>query len=300
MFIYGLKGGENIFSQESKGNIDGSGFEKHDEADSVYKDLLKGEVTQSVRELRHEMYYSERKSNDYIYKGGGIAEKRNKVFDYDGHIEESDGHKVILVQDNIEDCGSLSDNIVDDYKTKNYRKFTLSVKRDFIPSFRIEEYTTKLVVKDLGDGNVILDIYVSEYPKQFNQRHKFFLSEVNRIYEGYVQSPIIDFDEIEFVSFRAYGCDDYRYFKYGNVKFADMLRFDGSFVFRFTATPVINGYDLIEDYFDAVTQKKSDEREEREGCSMDFNALAQSKSAHNADNSDDVYIFDDLRRENEQ
>ena len=39
---------------------DGSGIEQQKEVNSVYKDLLRGELTQEVIELRHEMYFAER------------------------------------------------------------------------------------------------------------------------------------------------------------------------------------------------------------------------------------------------
>lgn len=277
MLMYGLKGGEDVISSHSKGTTDGPINEQHDEEQSVYKDLLKGEVTQAVRELRHEMYYSERKANKYIYKGNGLVEERS-IYEYNGNIDLSDGNKVLIVQENIEDSGMLSENIADDLKTKSKREFTIKIERDFIPTFRLEEFATKLVVKDLGDGNVLLDIYVSEYPKQFVRRHRPFVNEINKIYEGDVRSSVIDFNTLGFMSFKAYGTDDYKMYKYNNVEFADILRFDGSFVLRFTAHPLVNGFDTIEEFYDKIAQEKSDKKELRENGQMDFADYADKMS----------------------
>ena len=52
-----------------------------DEENNVLHDLLRGEVTQEVRELRHEMYYAERESHKYKYTGNGTAVKKNSLYD---------------------------------------------------------------------------------------------------------------------------------------------------------------------------------------------------------------------------
>ena len=61
-------------NKEADNKIDGSlSIEQESESKSVYDDLLRGEVTERVRELRHEMYYSERKSKEYLYIGNGLV-----------------------------------------------------------------------------------------------------------------------------------------------------------------------------------------------------------------------------------
>ena len=50
---------------------DGVGIEQKKEVDNVYSQMLRGEVTEEVKELRYEMYQADRKSHDYVYSGGG-------------------------------------------------------------------------------------------------------------------------------------------------------------------------------------------------------------------------------------
>ena len=85
--FYGMRSADKLLSTSNTDNeIDANGIggiEQQQEQQSVYKDLLNGVVTEQVRQLRHEMYYAERKSREYQYGGGGTA-KKTSMFDYQG------------------------------------------------------------------------------------------------------------------------------------------------------------------------------------------------------------------------
>ena len=66
----------------------GSSIEQQKEVQNVYKDMLKGELTQEVIELRHEMYFAERASKKYKYTGNGRAIKQNNINEYKKREEE--------------------------------------------------------------------------------------------------------------------------------------------------------------------------------------------------------------------
>ena len=172
---WGMRGADKLISESNKESDGGeiAGIEQQKESESVYADLLRGEVTQQVKELRHEMYYSERKSHEYEYAGGGNAVKKNNFFGYSGKIEESDGYPVRVIQENKEDPSSvLAEGALDltayekDYRLKEKREFTIKIGRTFIPSYRIEQYATKVVVKNFAQDRAIIDIYVPIYEKQ--------------------------------------------------------------------------------------------------------------------------------------
>lgn len=274
LLFSGLKKADDLFSAK-KSSQDGNGsMEQQYEADSVYNDMIRGEVTQEVKELRHEMYYAERKSHHYIYNGEDRGELR-QVLDYSGHIENSDNHKVWIVQENKEDTGSLIENLQDDFKNKNHRSFTIQIERDFIPSFRLEEFINKIVVKSIDENKCVLDLYTSQYMKQFMTRHRPFIAELNRIYEGDTRSPLLQFNSLEFVTSNAYGADDLMLFKFINPEFVDILKFDGNFVLRYAADININGFDIIKEFYDEDTQKKSDNKEMRKNAVFDFNVAQQ-------------------------
>ena len=295
----GLKRADSIILEEGSEGEDGVGIEQKKETQSVYKDLLRGEVTQEVKELRHEMYYAERKSYGYKYLADGRAVKKNSIFDYSGKIETSDGNKVEIVLENHEDPSSLYENDIfcvgenvelgeralQDFRVKDKRDFTIVIDRDFVPSFRIEEFATKIVVKRIDSVNVLLDIYVPVYIKQFDKRSRMFHNRMDEIYMGDVRSDIIDFNELSFITFKAYGAEDLKRYKYNNIKFDDIISFDGSYVLRFSANVEENGYDIIEEFYDEIAAQKNEKHVPRKenGSAISFDAAVTKISEEEYD-----------------
>ena len=266
--MQGLRSADNLMTSQNKEDGDGSTIEQKKEVQNVYADLLRGEVTQEVRELRHEMYYAERLSHEYTYGGNGRVVKKNRMFNYNGNIEISDGYPIQVIQENREDITLTSD-------FKDTRDFTLKIGREFVPTMRIEEYTTKLVVKRIDKNKAILDFYTPIMPKQFDRRSRIFTNALGKIYEGDVKSDIIDFNRVAFTSYNAYGSDDLKEYEYNNIKFELILEFDGSYVLRFTAEIAKDGLDMIAEFYDETTAKKCEEHEMRKGAQMSYDAALE-------------------------
>ena len=291
------------------------GIEQQQEQQSVYKDLLKGEITQEVKELRHQMYFVERKSHEYEYNGGGHAKKRNNMFGYTGNVETSDGYKVKLVQDNKQVINGLDKEgvhivgkevILDESLKKGFNisdginaEYTVHCERDYYPRFRIERYTTKLVVKDVDDTHAIVDFYVPQYRQQFNNISKLFQAELDRIYQGDVRSDLVQFDKIWFKTSGCYGSDDMVLFEYDDVAFDNIIKFDGSYVLRFYCHILTNGKDGIDKVYNEEMAKKYENKEAREGATVDFEAMAAIKAREEIDVSEDLELLNKIKDDNE-
>lgn len=266
--MQGLRSADNLLTSQNKEDGDGTNIEQKKEVQNVYADLLRGEVTQEVRELRHEMYYAERLSHEYTYGGNGRVVKKNRMFNYNGNIDISDGYPIQVIQENKEDITLTSD-------FKDTRDFTLKITRDFIPTMRIEEYVTKLVVKRIDKDKVILDFYTPIMPRQFDRRSRIFTNMLGKIYEGDVRSDLIDIKGVAFTSYNAYGSDDLREYEYDGVKYELILEFDGSYVLRFTADIVKDGLDMITEFYDEATAKKCEEHEMRKGAQINYETAVE-------------------------
>ena len=291
--FWGLKSADKIaFGTNEDSSNAGTVLEQQNEQNSVYKDLLKGEVTQEVKELRHEMYFSERKSHKYKYIGNGVVTKKNEIFDYPGKIDKTDGFPLQILQPNIEDTGTLSENLSEaDYRIKDKKEFTIDIERDFIPRFRLEEFTNKLVVKRINENAVMLDFYTPIYKSQFNTIHKLFLKELEKIYMGDVRSDVIDFKQVEFISFRAFGTDDLKKYTYNNIEFDNILIFDGHYVIKFTADIVNDGEDLINEFYCKEEEEKSRIHAPRNenGQTIDFlTALCKAEDKYDYEQAKDL------------
>lgn len=302
--MHGLRGADELMTSQNKEGGDGSTIEQKKEVQNVYADLLRGEVTQEVRELRHEMYYAERLSHQYDYGGNGRAVKKNHMFSYNGNIEQSDGYPIQLIQDNREDVTLSAD--FNEFLIQNGkeaiskvvgREFTIKVKRDFVPTMRIEEYATKLVVKRISKDRVILDFYTPETPKQFDRRSRIFTNKLASIYEGDVRTDLIDFNGVSFVAYNAYGSDDLREYEYNNIKYELILTFDGNYILRFTADIVKDGTDMITEFYDESAAEKSDKHEMRKGANFSYEAGVEMIEKDNYDAETAEKLMGELKNE---
>lgn len=275
IFFKSLGKGDELLSTSNKNTNEAKiGIEAQNEIDSVYNDLVKKNLTEEVKELRHEMYFSERKSHKYTVDASGNSVIRT-AFGYSGNIENSDGNEVWVVQENFVDTMDFNDALKRYLNDDMRRDFTLEIERDFTPAFRIEEFINKIVLKKSANDNVIVDLYTTQYPKQFLVRHRPFIAEMNRIYEGDRRSSAIDFNALSFMSFKAYGTDDFIVYRFKDFEFIGILKYDGNFVLRYTAK--LDGYpeDLLLQYFNEAAQKKSDNKELRKNGAFSFE-LAQT------------------------
>lgn len=297
LLFKGLKNANDIAFTGNKdtdvGN--GSSIEQQKEVQSVYKDMLKGEITQEVIELRHEMYFAERASKKYKYTGNGRATKMNDIIKYNGDLETSDGLDISIVQENKEDVGSLLDyeiyNIGNevalgeksqgDLSKSKQKKFTINIKRDFLAKFNIEQYTEKIVIKQLNDDESIIDIYVNQYMKQFNNIHKLFLKQIEQIYTGDIRNDIIEFNSISFITNNAYGAEDLLEYEFNNIQFENIIRFNEFYVLRFLGKNVKYGNDLLNDVYDERTAKLNEEHAPRNNNMFEWNLALEDIEENN-------------------
>lgn len=256
---FGLKNTEDIILTQ-KDQLDSSGgINQHQvvEEERLSKALLKGEITRQVKELRYRTYNTADEAQKFMYYGNGIATKLDYKVDKLPPVEQSDGYTVKIVQTNE----SLSKTILDELENVGTygqdQDFIVKIERKCYPKFKLERFMTKIVVKIVDNDNVQLDLYVSKYPKQFEERlSKAFLSEIKEIQNGYTRSDIIEFDNIWFVTKNAYGSLNMRRYKFDNIKYKEITEFDGSYVIKFWAKVVESGTNLVDQYYDAIMANK--------------------------------------------
>lgn len=278
---------------------------------SVLQDLLRGEVTEEVKELRYEMYHVERESRKYEYSGGGHAKKRNELFDYPGKLETSDGLEIKLVQNNSPIVKSLIDegivchgedvNIDNSFNGKFQinrdveQEYRVKIERDFIPRFMLERYITKVVVKDADETHVVLDIYVPQYRGQYDNISKLFQSELKKIYEGNSRSDLLSFTSLEFATRNCYGSEDSFVFKYNKPVFHNIIKFDGDYVLRFYCEVEINGEDELAVYYHKETAEKFEKCAPRENATVDFEVLEGLERMKQYDSSEEEALLEEMR-----
>ena len=152
--------------------------------------------------------------------------------------------------------------------------------------------------KDEND-NHYLDLYFSKYLEKYNNVHKFFISELKRIYEGKeTRSDILLINLIEFTTKNAYGDNDDVVYKIELKDYRNIKEFDGNYILSFNAK-IKEKDDLIRLVYDKKSAEKFENktaRDERK-TSVKFNDIEQEDELKKK--NDEFYkqykaLFDEL------
>ena len=282
--FWGMKGVDSLLTSNQK-TQGGSAFEVSDDAGGgVFKDILEQKVTQEVQELRYTSYKVAKESKKYRYVGNGKVVKKteSQLSEKHGLIDETDNLPIILIQDSTLICEDVltSLNEVNNTNSKKvFHDYTIKIERDCIPRFRIENYVKKLVLKQ-ADGNYVLDLYCSKYPRQFSEKKdRAFLSELKRIKDGVARnSDMLDFQTLSFVTTNAWGVDDWFRFSFNDFELDGISEFDGNYIIRLGCQASLFMENLLDKIYSESAEKKYENKEAKENAVIDFNAYNQTDS----------------------
>lgn len=263
---------EKTMGVTKDGNITDNSVEEHISEDGVYADLLKGEVTQEVMEMRDSNYRGYKASFDFKYIGNGNVMKKENMTTPKLNVYNPDELQIVLIQDNklivqgiVEGSGN-AEREGDKVENKN-DKFSLTIERDVFPRFLLEKYIKKIVVRQ-GEKTKV-DLYCSTYARQFMPTDSLFITELKNIYEKKIKpSDTIDIESIEFVTESCYGSKDIVFFKFGDMVFESINMYDGNFVITYSAYPICDGLDLTEQYRTEEMDRKYENKELRENAKI--------------------------------
>lgn len=236
--------------------------------------LLRGELTEEVKQLRYRTYKVDREAKKYKYFSPTLALKKkegkdNKFISYDN----SDGLDVITIQD----CHPIIENIEDALNQienggrGEITKYNIEIERSFRPRFKIEEFLRKIVVKRFDDTHAILDFYFSKYPDKLflnsndkSFRSKAFIHEIESIKDKKVKSDMLDMEKLRFVTSHAYRQDDLIEFVFRNLFFREVKEFDGDYILQFKASIEHDGIDLTASYYNKTMDERYKNKEKKE------------------------------------
>lgn len=256
----GLKAADDKAMGVTKdGKATDNAVEEQVQEQGVLNDLLRGEVTQEVMELRDSNYRIFRHADDYSYLGNGnVVKKVKNMLQQDLNVYNPENHKVILIQDNklvvkgiVESAESYNldkdGDVVQDNKKEAY---TIKIEREVFPRFLIEKYIKKIVVRESDEEyKLFVDLYCSSYARQFNPTDSLFINELMNIYGKKVRNfDTVDITSIEFVTDKAYGADDITLYRFEDTEYQYMHMYDKDFVITYKVHPVCNGVDLTAQY----------------------------------------------------
>lgn len=250
---YGIHSADNIAFGDKKENlISGNDIVDLNEKDCVYTDLLNEQITQEVEDVRYSTYKVDRESTKYKYVGNGEVTKKNVLDEKHVNVYE-DEYPIQIIQLNDLIPSNKKEAIEQIVKygkeIKEEEEHPIKIERYFIPKFKIENKTNKIVVKRLKKDAVILELYISMYNHDKTPETKAFLSELKEIYESNKRSDFTDFLTLKFITYKAFGCENSHLFEYDNINYLSTIIYDGNYVLRFEANIVNDGKDILEKYY---------------------------------------------------
>lgn len=258
-FFHGLKSADEVMLSQTHGGGEVE-ITQEKQNGGVMNDIMQGKHTQEVEEFRDMTYRIYIESGKYQANvqwcedgpiTGTIHKKTLEDFLKHPPVLIHDGEKLRVIQDNFhiaKEMGELlkkGDNqSIYDYNT------TLEIKRSFLPSFHIEKFVTKIVIKSYGvENKAKIDLYVSSYASQFGKMDAILVARLNELFEGKIHSvDFLEMDGMGFSAYKAWNSDDLCLFKYNNIHFVNIEKFDGSFVLEFVGDVVSDGKNAAEKY----------------------------------------------------
>jgi hypothetical protein len=245
--------------------------------------LINGEMTEEVKELRWRIYKILKHANKlttnikgYESDGTPIVEttkkkpssNRLKKYKCD---DSDDEFKLIMVVPNdfnelntVEALDKMESDEIDraSYLTKFKTKGSILINRSHTPAFNIENYTDKLLIREISDKSVLLEFYVSKYPTE-DKRSRLAISEFKKILNGKHRSPVLDFDNVFFITDKAIGSESNLEYYFNVNKFHRIVEYAGNYVIKFVAEKVVFGDDILEKYRMSDLDEKYEKKERK-------------------------------------
>lgn len=255
---------KNSLSQRSEGLSTDTNQTMRLHQGKISDSLINGEVTQEVIDLRWRTYKilkaSESVTSGIVaYDKDGLpiiqtkqtnsAKFLNKVL-----LDKFDDYPLEMVIDNSEITVSMVEGMEDDniisneYFAKNKTEKPIKIFRDVVPNFEIENFTKQLKIRKIDEETRLLEFYVSAYPDEYNRVSRLFINNIKKAIKKSDSNTMLEIDDVEFVTYKSLGVNNFLNFKYKISKFDKIVEFNGFYVIKFIAQVTINGDEIFEKY----------------------------------------------------
>lgn len=259
--------------------------------------LTRGEITQEVKELRWRMYKVLQATDGVNVEITGYDDDGFpivKVKDARAHplrnvkVDEIDDCKVEMVVDNSEIFSGTDDAVdeeviegVNDSEIRDMdgdqtrtigeidgERFMTNVKgvrpviveRDIRPKFEIEKYSKKVVIRKFSEEQKMIEFHLSKYPDEFDRKTRLIVSTLKKGLTN-PRIPSLEISTVGFITNKTMGAKDFLLYKYKVDKVDKIIEFDGHYVVKFLAHPVINGESILEDFREEDLDKRYENKE---------------------------------------
>lgn len=257
----GFKVAENeMLTQKDTSNSNDVSIVEVQEENRLSKDLLKGEVTQQVEELRYRNYKVNRESKHYQYLGEGQAIKKE--------VKEKSSSYSFSINNNLV-CGSVLDGFKS-IETNDFGidKFTLTIITEDIPRFRLESYCKVLDI-DINEDVAYLKLHFSAFYDKYDSRGKTFVNELDKLenvsseYEIKRNEICSNIKSISFVTYKASNEDDLMLYTFNDIEYVEYYKNAFEFIITYKSK-TYDKVDLTDKFYSSTMDKKYQSNEKKD------------------------------------
>lgn len=276
----GLKVADEIIStNRSEGSSSVSNEVVNEDDGGLAGALLRGEVTEEVKELRHRVYKVDRNADRFSYISPTLSKERTDEDFWKSNVSvaNSEGNEIILIQENRikklnakESFEKFGEGDITLDVLQKYNRDMIFVYDGFNPDMNISLYTNRLVYRS-NELGYFIDLYISKYEDKsdiMNRRLIKLLSSMDNTIIG--SKGFTQIEHIEFMTIGAYKKQNGFFMSFGGFEYDSISEFDGNFVLTFKVDPEqTKSIDLYEQYFHDGVEKKYEIKAEREDRTFD-------------------------------
>jgi len=293
---------KNFLSQKSSEDTDELKKEQRHLQGTLADSLVRGEVTQEVKNLRWRIYkiikktkgvkllydktdengnnyYNSKKTND------NLLLKKIKLDEFDTfplemvvknneitlNSVDSINEFIKEYEESIKGENEFGDIIVKHGEINSIEYFAtikgekpVKIYREVPSKINIENYANKLNIRTINDDEKLIEFYITKYPNEYNKNSQLLIKEIQKIINKKVlNSTILDIKNIEFITYDVIGADDLLYFNYEVISFDKIIEFDGHYIIKFKCKVLNSGDDILLDYKEDELEKKYENKEKK-------------------------------------
>ena len=134
------------------------------------------------------------------------------------------------------------------YYFTNKSEKPIKINGEYTRRFYIENFAKKMNIRSISNDEKLLEFYISAYPDEYNRNSRLLISELKKIMNDGKKSDILEFNEVEFVTYKCIGVHDFKHYKFKDLAFDKIIEFNGNYVIKFKAMVSINGEDIMLKY----------------------------------------------------
>lgn len=157
-----MKGGDDVIMKGNGSNESKVSEEQEVNENNVYAALLRGELTEEVKQLRYALYRVENESKNYTYLGNGVSvktgSKNKESFETLTRIIQRNAPQV---NELWKDLGEMVDETNLAFDEGRNERFLITIEYEDYPKFKLEKYIDTINVDIL---NKTFTLSISDVP----------------------------------------------------------------------------------------------------------------------------------------